>query len=255
MAETPGTAQSGAAPPSTEPPSTGPPGAGWLASTGPGPEAPSRREANKQATHHALQQAADRLFAEQGYAATTVRDIAEAAGVTERTFFRYFAGKEELIIDDVLGWLQDLNARIRARPASEDPVTAVRRSVLDLAASLTGSPRPAPLWLFSDGPPAARVISRGAPGIMLKIESDLVEVIRDRLVRSGQVYRIDPDYLAGLLGRATLALIRSVMIRSWQLRDAEAAGLPGAAALIDQAFSILRLPQDSLGHTEPPGAG
>ena len=34
-----------------------------------------------------------------------MRDIADAAGVTERTFFRYFAGKEELILDDVLEWL------------------------------------------------------------------------------------------------------------------------------------------------------
>ena len=68
-----------------------------------GPPPLGRREAHKQATRQALQQAADRLFAEHGYGATTVRDIAEAAGVTERTFFRYFTGKEELIIEDAYG--------------------------------------------------------------------------------------------------------------------------------------------------------
>ena len=81
-----------------------------------GAPAQGRREAHKQATRQALQQAADRLFAEQGYGATTVRDIAEAAGVTERTFFRYFTGKEELIIEDALGWLPVLLDKLRRRP-------------------------------------------------------------------------------------------------------------------------------------------
>ena len=67
-----------------------------------------RREANKRATRSALQDAASRLFAEHGFGGTTVRDIADAAGVTERTFFRYFAGKEELMLDDILEWLPGL---------------------------------------------------------------------------------------------------------------------------------------------------
>ena len=54
-----------------------------------------RREANKRATREALSRAAQTLFTEQGFAATTVRDIADAAGVTERTFFRYFESKED----------------------------------------------------------------------------------------------------------------------------------------------------------------
>src|SRR5690242_16988013 len=49
-----------------------------------------RREAGKQARRAALTAAAHRLFAEHGYEATTVRDIAAAAGLTERTFYRYF---------------------------------------------------------------------------------------------------------------------------------------------------------------------
>jgi len=87
-----------------------------------------RREANKRATRQALQQAADRLFAEQGYAQTTVRDIAEAAGVTERTFFLYFGGKEELIIDDALDWLPLLKDHVRAarRRKTRSPRCATR---------------------------------------------------------------------------------------------------------------------------------
>ena len=47
-----------------------------------------------------LAQAAPELFAGQGFERTTVADIAQRAGVTERTFFRYFADKREVLFDD-----------------------------------------------------------------------------------------------------------------------------------------------------------
>ena len=199
-----------------------------------------RREAHKQATRQALQQAADRLFAERGYAATTVRDIAEAAGVTERTFFRYFTGKEELIIDDALSWLPVLLDAIRDRPDDEDLGTAVRQALLEMGALLSASSRPTPLWLFSDGPPGAR-ISRTPPGTLLRIETDLAAVIRERLARTHPDVA-DPDYLADLLARIVLAMIRSAMIRHAQLsRDPGRETVP-ASVLVDQALTLLSLP-------------
>jgi AcrR family transcriptional regulator len=215
-----------------------------------------RREAHKQATRQALQQAADRLFAERGYGATTVRDIAEAAGVTERTFFRYFAGKEELIIEDALGWLPILLEAIRARPGREDVATALRQAIREVGTLLSASPRPTPLWLFSDGPPGAR-ISRMPTGTLLRIEADLAAVIRERLERTGRrvpadqsdqpaqagpVSPADPDYLAELLARITLAMLRSAMIRHAQLsRDPGREPVP-TSELVDQALSILSIP-------------
>lgn len=53
-----------------------------------------RRERNRQRTRRALEQAAARLFAERGFEATTIREITAAAGVGERTFFRYFPTKQ-----------------------------------------------------------------------------------------------------------------------------------------------------------------
>ena len=216
-----------------------------------------RREAHKQATRQALQQAADRLFAERGYGATTVRDIAEAAGVTERTFFRYFAGKEELIIEDALGWLPVLLEAVRARPGGEDVATALRQAIREVGTLLSASPRPTPLWLFSDGPPGAR-ISRMPTGTLLRIEADLAAVIRERLERTGgrdpagqagpasqadlAGGPADPDYLAELLARITLAMLRSAMIRHAQLsRDPDREPVP-TSVLVDQALSILSIP-------------
>src|SRR6187200_1968009 len=46
-----------------------------------------------------MTRAALELFAERGFAQTTAGDIAERAGVTERTFFRYFTDKREVLFD------------------------------------------------------------------------------------------------------------------------------------------------------------
>lgn len=58
------------------------------------------RERKKRATRQALGEAALRLAAERGLEHLTVEDISEAAGVSARTFFNYFSGKEDAIIGD-----------------------------------------------------------------------------------------------------------------------------------------------------------
>lgn len=203
-------------------------------------EPTGRRAVSKMNTRNALQEAADRLFAERGYQATTVRDIADAAGVTERTFFRYFPGKEALIMDDALGWLPVLQDLVRARPAGEDVVTALRHAVLDLGAVLAADTRPSPLWLFSEGPPGPRI---GQPmrGVVARVESSLAEVIRERLELSEAAFAIETSYLADVLARSTFAILRSALIRESQLRR-DGRSRPSATTLINQAFSTMRLP-------------
>jgi len=65
-----------------------------------------------------LTKAAITLFEEQGYDETTVAEIAEAAGLTKRTFFRYFADKREVLFNgssELTGrWIEALNAAPRA---------------------------------------------------------------------------------------------------------------------------------------------
>ncbi|HEX3592663.1 MAG TPA: TetR family transcriptional regulator [Pseudonocardiaceae bacterium] len=196
-----------------------------------------RREASKQATRHALQEAAAHLFADQGYEHTTVRDIASGAGVTERTFFRYFESKEDLVADQTLDWLPVVAAAIRHRPVAEPPLTAVREALLQLTTLATAVDlrRPIPLWLFTDGPPAPRM-RRSAPGLLLKIESCLAEAIRARL-RAGT--EPPTDYLADIVARVAVAACRSAFIRDWQLRTDGVVDRPPLPELLRQAFTVL----------------
>ena len=72
-----------------------------------------------------LQQAALELYAERGYEETTVAEIAERAGLTERTFFRHFADKREVLFRGS-GELQELIVdAVDAAPASATPMEAI----------------------------------------------------------------------------------------------------------------------------------
>jgi AcrR family transcriptional regulator len=87
---------------------------------------PTRRERKKIETRAALEAAALRLFAEQGYERTTVEEIAEAADVAVRTFFRYFQSKQHVLYGDVaLNITGRMRAALDARPGTESPVAAV----------------------------------------------------------------------------------------------------------------------------------
>lgn len=98
---------------------------------GPAP-APSTglRERKKRRTRDALVLAALELFTTQGYEETTVDEIAEAVEVSQRTFFRYFASKEEVVFAVQEMVESRFIAELRQRPAPEAPFEAMRRAVL-----------------------------------------------------------------------------------------------------------------------------
>ena len=85
------------------------------------------RERKKAKTRAAIREHALRLFEDQGYAATTVDQIAEAADVSQSTFFRYFPTKEDVIVTDDFDAV--IVAEMKAQPADLHPVEAIRRSI------------------------------------------------------------------------------------------------------------------------------
>ena len=90
------------------------------------------RARKKIQTRLALARAAMQLFEERGYAATSVDDIAAAANVSRRTFFRYFSAKEEVFIVDPEGKLAALHVALADGPPDEPTIAALRRGVVAL---------------------------------------------------------------------------------------------------------------------------
>ncbi|MEU9432224.1 TetR family transcriptional regulator [Streptomyces sp. NPDC048252] len=89
------------------------------------------RERKKQRTRDALLRAAVELFTSQGYDGTTVDEIAAAVDVSQRTFFRYFAGKDEAALALVEMTVERFVEAVRARPPHEPPLEALRQAVLE----------------------------------------------------------------------------------------------------------------------------
>ncbi|GLZ78519.1 hypothetical protein Afil01_33260 [Actinorhabdospora filicis] len=94
------------------------------------PEADTLRNRKKARTKAAIQREALRLFAEQGYEATTVEEIADAVEVSRATFFRYFPAKADLVLHDI-GDLTVL-AALDGLPTDGDPVDRLREAITGL---------------------------------------------------------------------------------------------------------------------------
>jgi TetR/AcrR family transcriptional regulator, regulator of mycofactocin system len=78
-----------------------------------------------------LEQVALQLFAERGFDATTVDDVAQAAGIGRRTFFRYFASKNDVVWGDFDSGLQEFRTALAAVDPAVPLLDALRGAVLD----------------------------------------------------------------------------------------------------------------------------
>ncbi|WP_051717839.1 TetR family transcriptional regulator [Streptomyces megasporus] len=87
-----------------------------------------------------LAAAAMELFATKGYEETTVDEIAAAAGVARRTFFRHFRSKEEAIFPDHDDTLERAKAVLDAAPAHENPLDTVCRGIKEVLKMYADSP-------------------------------------------------------------------------------------------------------------------
>lgn len=94
------------------------------------------RERKKAMTRVALEDAALELFTRKGFDHTTVDEIADACNVSRRTFFRYFASKEDILSGDKEGHDEEMFRLIAARPADEPALESLRATLLALAADL-----------------------------------------------------------------------------------------------------------------------
>ncbi|TDQ04833.1 TetR family transcriptional regulator [Labedaea rhizosphaerae] len=101
----------------------------------PSDDRPGLRERKKARTRRAIRDHAMRLFTEQGYAATTVEQIAEAAEVSPSTFFRYFPTKEEVVLADDIDPVAFES--FQNQPPEMTPLEALRATLTDVFGNLS----------------------------------------------------------------------------------------------------------------------
>jgi AcrR family transcriptional regulator len=195
-----------------------------------------RREANKQATRAALSLAAERLFAEHGFEATTVAQIADAAGVGERTFYRYFDNKQDLLAERAITWVGLLAEAIRARPAAETPYQAVAGAMSATVRELTSGQPEDQAWILGTAQPLAG-LRRVQPRPLRRIEQAIAGAVLARLDAAADPQPRTPqaEFEALLIAGVAVATLRTVIV-SQRGRGSGRADLGTALA---QAFSRL----------------
>jgi AcrR family transcriptional regulator len=99
------------------------------------------RARKKEQTRRVIGEAAAQLFAERGFDAVTVSEVARAADVSEGTVFNYFPAKEDLFYDQMEVFENALMDALRARPPGESVLEAFRRFVLDRSRGLDDEER------------------------------------------------------------------------------------------------------------------
>jgi AcrR family transcriptional regulator len=147
------------------------------------------RERKKAKTRAAIQVHALRLFAAQGYAATTVDQIAEAAEVSPSTFFRYFPTKEDVVLHDSYDPL--LLAAFQAEPAELGPIAAIRGAMRSVFGNLS----------------AQEFEQERLRGALILSEPELRAHVLDQTVGALREFS---DALAARIGRPADAAIRNL---------------------------------------------
>lgn len=93
----------------------------------------SLRERKKRLVQTTIEETALRLFQQQGYEQTSIQDIADAIMMSTRTFFRYFASKEEVLFGPMYATLKDGIRSLQHIAPTESPHAALRATFLHLA--------------------------------------------------------------------------------------------------------------------------
>ncbi|MCZ4121016.1 TetR/AcrR family transcriptional regulator [Streptomyces sp. H39-S7] len=172
-------------------------------------------------TQRMIQAHAVRLFGERGYDATTVADVADAAGVSPMTVYRHFPTKEDLVLIDRHGRI--VAERIAASPAAQPLVRRISRALIESAAMVTDGDR-------GDGPTAAEQFLLARLQLMITTPAlrakhlDNHYALQQAIVEALASDAADPDatFHAQAAAGACLAAMHTALVR-WAEDDGRTA--------------------------------
>ena len=184
------------------------------------------RERKKERTRDELMAAAVRLFAERGFDETTVDDIAAAADVSPRTFFRYFPSKLDALFADFDERAARMREALTHRPDGEPLVETVRRVVLEFAGEFFADPElfaTRATLVFRHPALRARGLER-----MARLEDVIAEAVARELGAP------ETDVRPRLVGAAAIAAVRSTAA-TWAARG----GRGDPRAIVNESFDLI----------------
>ncbi len=196
--------------------------------TEPVPE-PDWRQRKKTATRDRIRTSALRLFREQGYDATTVEQIAAAAGVSHMTFFRYFPAKEDVALSDSYDPL--IAGLLEQTPATWPLIHRIRAVLVQGLRQVYDTERDALL--------AYNKLIVSTPALRERLWAHQIATQQLILQALGAGQRDPrPSFQARVTVAACLAAA-STAVLTWVEND----GTPELPDLIEQAFDTLTHPQ------------
>ncbi|MGA8598535.1 MAG: TetR family transcriptional regulator [Bryobacteraceae bacterium] len=167
---------------------------------------PSLKVRKQELVRNAIWDAAIDLFAQKGFDETTVDDIVEAAGVSRRSFFRYFASKNDLLTQrGAVTYEALVTEAVRSCPPSYSIPEVLQHTVLEVARHSAAEPRTRKIIEIANKYPSARA----ALSQVEAVHYPLAEAFAGRLRKGSK-----RDWTADLLAGLTMAVIRATM-RAW----------------------------------------
>ncbi len=193
----------------------------------PEPRPTDRRELKKARTRQELVDAAVELFTRQGFDATTVEDIAAAANVSPRTFFRYFANKEEVLFHRREDDLAHLEGALAKRPDDEPVLHSVREAVVSYVSRYQEDPE-FHLLRF-------RLISesRTVEAYVWHVHTEWIQVLAEGVARRTGLHPVR-DIFPNLLAGAATQAIRATFV-TWAISK----GRLDITELMREAFGLM----------------
>lgn len=189
------------------------------------------RQRKKDQTRQTLLDCAARLFAERGFADTTVIDIAACANVSTRTFFRYFETKEDLLLPDVESLFASVERALAEQPSDQPALTAVCRALREGMQPFATSGLAAALTRPLAG--TEMLIATRMSQAFLGFEDRLTHLVARRIAPE----RDDADLHAALIAGTALAAVRAAMRTSRARKAADPQA--EAARLLAHALDLV----------------
>ncbi|TKJ23149.1 hypothetical protein A6V29_05700 [Blastococcus sp. CCUG 61487] len=179
---------------------------------------------------------AHRMFAEQGFDAITIADVAREAGVAVQTVFNHFATKEELFFDGRISWVDDPATAIRERADGVDALSALRCHFLEfLAAEISALDTPEHRCMRATVA-ASDALRSYERGLVFEAEYRLADALLDtwdRDAAAGHEVPADTATAAPLIAATWLAAVRVLVVEN-RMRVAEGYGAAEVAATVKQ---------------------